>query len=518
MSFLKNLDKKTMILLIVGGIVLLLVLVFIVGGIFKTFNQEDKETTASNASAGQGVNPEDYQLPYYTDETTLPDNAFYIVKNETVWTDDEGNEVPQKTIREQTKIIKEELEKAGKTENVNTEIENRFKDKYTKNEVTRYYPALTGYETSIKEVQDNEAGFDPNRYIWTNYDYDDGLIPTMYQGDKLIYKSTTKIPEVYQFEKFFDNGYTLGVAGLVRDTTGNYKYVKQDGEFDDGGSKVLKTSDANGFDTVSAESIYLIKAEDEDITPRNMSLSGTVEDLKVMKKYNCDIRQGTQKINAKLTACAHFFSSAENYIYSQLKFITPEIAEIYVPPYAKTGYYAINGVGFIRYIKDPNIKDYTQLQTKDYNDTYYLYNQEGVVKKTEDGKYFSSDGYVTDDPKQAANESMYSDRNIFRKLSTNGYFEQKVAVQYVSEQKIDKSGNYYEIGGIGEDLNPLTLKYYSDKSKKDIDNEISGGKIYTVTFYKQKGEYSADSFTIKKINYIQDGNEYTLGYQPQLDE
>ena len=138
MSFLKNLDKKTMILLIVGGIVLVAIFGFVISNIVKSFSKEEKETVATNASAGQGVNPEDYQLPYYTDEATLPDNAFYIVRNEIAWTDDEGNEIPQKTIREQTKLIKEELAKAGKTENIDTEIENRFKDKYTKNEVTRY--------------------------------------------------------------------------------------------------------------------------------------------------------------------------------------------------------------------------------------------------------------------------------------------------------------------------------------------------------------------------------------------
>lgn len=54
---------------------------------------------------------------------------------------------------------------------------------------------------------------------------DDALIPTLYKGDKLIYKSNggEAIPSDFYLERFKDEGYTIGVRGLT-DSNENGKF------------------------------------------------------------------------------------------------------------------------------------------------------------------------------------------------------------------------------------------------------------------------------------------------------
>lgn len=49
-------------------------------------------------------------------------------------------------------------------------------------------------------------------------------------------------------------GYTFGVAGLYQDASGKYRYANKD---NNGGSSLTNpTSDAVGFDSLEADSIY----------------------------------------------------------------------------------------------------------------------------------------------------------------------------------------------------------------------------------------------------------------------
>lgn len=270
------------------------------------------------------LTPDDMEPLYYTNETDLPADAYYIVR--------------------------EEEDKKG-------------------NKIIKYYPMLFAKKT-YTEVNTYPVGSDPHRITWVNYNIDEGLIPTMYAGDKMIYKSSTTIPVIYSLEKFFDDGYTLGVAGLTQDLSKNYRFTEN--------SITMSTSDAAGFSTLEAESIYLVSVGDTRITPANITESGTVSGLNLMEKYDCDIRTGTEKIAAVLTCNIHAFSSAETYLFGEFTFITEHIAELHIPEYVTTGYYNINGGGFYRYIADENISSYKELKENDYNKTIYFrltYNQ-----------------------------------------------------------------------------------------------------------------------------------------------
>lgn len=200
------------------------------------------------------LTPDDVESVYYTSEEELPNDMAYVVRTEKEKvTDKDGNETEQ--------------------------------------DVTKYYPIYYSIENNFTMDAEFPTGEDPDRIAWVNYNIDEGYIPTMYPGDKLIYKSNTYIPTKYSLEKFYDNGYTLGVAKMEQDTSGNYRFDKE--EFD---SITMSTSDAVGFSALEdIESIYLVSVGDQRVTPLNMSESGAVTGLKLMEKYNCDIRQGTEK-------------------------------------------------------------------------------------------------------------------------------------------------------------------------------------------------------------------------------
>ena len=86
-----------------------------------------------------------------------------------------------------------------------------------------YYPLYAADSTAGDDFDDAE-GYRPERYFWVNYNEDEGLIPTMYPGDKLIFKSSTTTPLKYSMEKFFDDGYTVGIAGLQENSAGKYNF------------------------------------------------------------------------------------------------------------------------------------------------------------------------------------------------------------------------------------------------------------------------------------------------------
>ena len=328
------------------------------------------------------LTPDDVESVYYTSEEELPNDMAYVVRTEKEKvTDKDGNETEQ--------------------------------------DVTKYYPIYYSIENNFTMDAEFPTGEDPDRIAWVNYNIDEGYIPTMYPGDKLIYKSNTYIPTKYSLEKFYDNGYTLGVAKMEQDTSGNYRFDKE--EFD---SITMSTSDAVGFSALEdIESIYLVSVGDQRVTPLNMSESGAVTGLKLMEKYNCDIRQGTEKIDATLTCNIHLFSSAETYGFGSFTFITPHIAQLNVPDYVTTGYYDLNGIGFFRYVKEEGT-DYHDLDTEDYNQTIYQYNEEGKLVGTTVGLTFDENGFLVSTGYEEGDEETQA--TITNKTALiadkNGYF------------------------------------------------------------------------------------------------
>lgn len=306
----------------------------------------------------------EYEPTYYTSEEELPENQFYIAHTET---NDDGEE---RTI---------------------------------------YYNLSTA-ESTISEANTTACGSDNSRMLFLGYQTTEKLVPTFYEGDKLIYKSKTNIPLSYSFEKFFDNGCSLGVTGLYMDASGNYRY-------DSSNCRVVEFSDASGLASISADSIYFTavtkldedgNAEDDPlrIDTTRVNTNGVVSGLDAGSTYTCDFRTGTEKITVNMTANVRMLSSAETYMSSRFEFITDYIAEIEMPEYLTSGYYTINNNGIFRFVaKGKSLDDLTE---KDYNETIYKYDDNGNIVGTTNGYYFAEDNSLIKGTPVTENDSLDS--------------------------------------------------------------------------------------------------------------
>lgn len=262
-----------------------------------------------------------------------------------------------------------------------------------------YYP-LYAADTTAKTDYDHAKGYQPERYFWVRKNQDEGIIPTMYPGDKLIFKSATETPLQYSMEKFFDDGYTVGVAGLKKNSAGKYQFDTGDED-----CRTMPFSNAKTIEGVGDDVIMVFnKYGNTEVTSENVSDTGTLAGLDQDKEYNFDIRIGTKSNKISLPADIHLFVSAETYLMKDFDYITDQIVRINIPEYMTTGYYECNGAGVFRYLKEET--DYKDLLPGDYNDTIYVYDDKGnYITGSKDGLVLDDDGYLVTANQQYENDN-----------------------------------------------------------------------------------------------------------------
>ena len=380
---------------------------------------------------------------------------------------------------------------------------------------TVYYPlydAAATYESSEDDLQ-AKKGFDPTRIRWVNANKDEGMIPTMYQGDRLIYKTSTKIPTSYTMEKFFDDGYTIGVSGLYADESGNVRYrssANKNNDADPGNGHTMPTSDAAGFDSLKAATVYLAKLDGKKVEADDITLSGTVKGLRKKATYKADIRTGTERVTANLKANVHVFSSAERYKFTAFDFITDHTAQLYIPDYAPSGYYSINGKGFFRYVAAKDDKDWKTMKKSAFNQTIYTY------VKTGDGPTDVEIAGTTLGLTWDANDCLVKamldgpDEDVNKDSMTYSEFMNRQTKRKPSEKNIthktslkDNSGFYsadYTITSLSEPVIKMEEHYYTGTAKAvNGDDEIDF-------------QYSSSD-----MNSIKNGESYNLYFEPARD-
>jgi hypothetical protein len=250
---------------------------------------------------------------------------------------------------------------------------------------------ITGYILNIFNVGERREGaynIDPTRFCWVKSDYDETCIPTMYENDKLIYKSINTITDGFALERFSDEGYTIGLAGLIKSNSGNYIY-----NFQSGYSQ--PDSDTVNIDDLGANEIYLVSVGKDRVTDENVSPTGFIKGLTKNKNYICDVRTGTISKQAAFKANIHVFVSLEQYMISKFYFSNPLYIEISLEKSMPTGYYSINGVGLFRYITSKDSERESELTAADYNIPFIAVDESGYLISTVDGYAFDENGYIT---------------------------------------------------------------------------------------------------------------------------
>ncbi len=244
-----------------------------------------------------------------------------------------------------------------------------------------FFTCITGDYNFKNQELEEELNYP--RSIWMD-DEEDENIPTVTSKDKLVYVSSTDVPDSIVFERFADYGYTIGVSNLIKDMGGHYYIEYMDVDDDEYKYFIDMKSDAAQLTELEAVTkLYLDKAGDVKVNEKSVSDGGTVLGLKKGKTVTCEFYTGTYYQDFNLTANIHSFSSMERFVSYDYEFMHSSFIVIDIPEYLKSGYYFVNGVGLFRYVSDEDAATYNG-EAYDaeigWNDPIIIYNEDGTVK------------------------------------------------------------------------------------------------------------------------------------------
>lgn len=289
----------------------------------------------------------------------------------------------------------------------------------------------TDYDYSVQE----EEQPDGTRSFFYGRDKSEKTIPTMYQGDELIYKSQNNIESVFEWERFVDAGYTFGIRGIEKADSGAYVFTNyclnifadtpfaekigrsdsaenenmkysEDSDYKEGEEATQESPKDSSQKEEESENVNLYwkytisdiksgqesmekavsssavsgSAISEPLSSEILSPCGTIQGLNPDTEYTVDVHKGTKLYQIKTKPDARVFYNFENYWTKGVSFSEDGYAIIAVPEAFKSGYYKCNNSGLFRYVDEPYHESF-DLSTVNFNKAYYK------REKREDGTY-----------------------------------------------------------------------------------------------------------------------------------
>ncbi|MBR4759408.1 MAG: hypothetical protein IK078_04580 [Lachnospiraceae bacterium] len=242
-----------------------------------------------------------------------------------------------------------------------------------------FYKAPSGTISFAGKETEKESNIP--RHIWFDGE-DDKLIPTVTRNDALLYVSQTEVPKEIIYERFADNGYSIGIAGMQEDKGGHFYIPYAESRKDDYKYYIDPKSGAaalGGFEGI--ERLYLDKAGDMSVSENTVSDGGVVTQLLKSKQYDCSFYTGTFYQDFSLTADVRTFTSLEWFEGYEYEFLHANCIRLYIPEYFKSGYYMVLGKGLIRYVAPEDEAIYNGKETDDaidWNDMIRRYDENGL--------------------------------------------------------------------------------------------------------------------------------------------
>lgn len=242
-------------------------------------------------------------------------------------------------------------------------------------------------QTYILTDTETPAGV-PSRTIFYSKDKSELLIPTLYQNDELVYKSSVEVTDNFAWERYMDGGYTIGVCGISLNNLNKLSFTnwysnildespieKEFGRVEDDEDELFASFNINSVDGV-------------ELTKENLSEAGYITGLPVDKEMEVDFYQGTLLRQMKLKADARIFYNFENYWTKGMSYSQDGYITINIPEFFKTGYYKVNTSGMFRYVDEP-YRETADLSDYRYNEAYFQKDQDGnlIFKQDENGNY-----------------------------------------------------------------------------------------------------------------------------------
>lgn len=206
---------------------------------------------------------------------------------------------------------------------------------------------------------------------------DDSSIPTIYSDETIAYKSpdgteqnsdgTVSIPSIFYFERFKDEGYSLGIHGLKsdKDIDGDETGEEVDLSAVQAGMSKKYHATVTSFifcagsdfdQKISApegDQLIIDKVGGVPLSENNVSSGGTITGLKKDNVYKADVYDGTTYIGTDIKADTHMMTSYELYTIDDYDMNEGNYLTISMPEDMWSGYYFVNGIGAFKYINHP---------------------------------------------------------------------------------------------------------------------------------------------------------------------
>jgi len=222
------------------------------------------------------------------------------------------------------------------------------------------------YKQAPKSSNYNDEGVvsqDLNRLL--SFTWRDNAIPTLYKNDQLIYVSNDTVP-TFTWERYKDNGYSIGVSGLIVGDSGKISTAKAT-KIEQSAS-IYQALANTGMDM--ANPVFTIDAiNGTTLNASYLSEAGTVSGMTMDIRANVDIYVGTTRYPISTAADTRYFKAFELFSTSRYELSTDGYAILEVPSYLKSGYYLLNNFGLVKYLNIERGQDESGI---DLNDPYFF--------------------------------------------------------------------------------------------------------------------------------------------------
>lgn len=170
-------------------------------------------------------------------------------------------------------------------------------------------------------------------------------IPTLFEGDRLVYYSKSNVLNYTMYYRMLDAGYSIGSVNLYKNISGRYFLNLDDSEnilYNSGLDDIYNQKD---IDYVMFDKVAGVQITDDLID------GGVIKGLEKDKYYDFELYLGTFFKPITLQSNFHIFRGFEKFASVEYETLQDFLYEIKIPEYLTTGYYYLNGTGMMRYVE-----------------------------------------------------------------------------------------------------------------------------------------------------------------------
>lgn len=374
----------------------------------------------------------------------------------------------------------EETDKPGMELTTKDLSDGNYYIRHKDGKFTKLYTGKASFDTS-----DGASEASDDRVLWYKKDFK--YIPTLYteKGDTLVYYSKNAFEESFDFERFYDLGYSVGICKMKVKDSGRYSIStdKEEKTTYPGGDtdKLLSLGDEENeaivIDAVAGQILRATKTSNESNTfedSKYVTQWKTIKGLRQNQYYNFTVYKGTVRKNFKFRANVRILGSAEyatssDYVYDK---DNSKIINIGIPNNFHSGYYYVNSGGLFRYVIGNQYNESTsfnepneypedsdeQVDTSVTGDDY----DEDDDNALDDGDEDNSDRYSMQDDSGANYDNVVdftpnSSGVATFKITLSGVYDESAAEQFVAAIILNNdSRQAFKYEGLDDDTATFT--------------------------------------------------------------